>query len=311
MRALMPLVFALLLSLLAHPSNSAITGGGGQKEPVDRSAIQVDKATEDSAPRLETIDKASEPKSVADGLYMSGQFTYVLQGGIASITLDRINNESYSYTTGTLQLSLWATTYEPVRGAGITGYRLATFSPLGVLSPRTYFDDIARSGSYLAPPNGTYWLVLVLGEYDPASCPSNSDGYCLADTFVSFSQVRWGSAQPSFNYADMWWTSTESGWGISLVQHPSNIIFAAWFTYDDFGIPMWYVAPACLLVGDYCFGTLYETTGSPFSQPFNPSAVTVRPVGTLSLTFSSYGNASMRYNVRGVIRTKSITRQPF
>jgi len=39
--------------------------------------------------------------------------------------------------------------------------------------------------------------------------------------------------------------------------------------------------------------------------------VTVTPVGTMQLTFSSYGTASMRFNVRGVIRTKSITRQPF
>jgi len=66
------------------------------------------------------------------------------------------------------------------------------------------------------------------------------------------------------------------------LQHPSNIIFAAWFTYDESGLPKWYVAPDCQLVGDFCYGTLYETTGSPFSQPFNPAAVTVHPVGTLS-----------------------------
>lgn len=301
---------AMAMLLAAVPLQGAITGGGGDRQVGEQSG-NLSPATPDVSTKVEAIERANTPKSVADGLYMSGQFTYVLQGGVASITLQRVNNESFSRTTGTLQLSLWATTYEPQRGAGITGYRLATFPSLGVLPPRTYFEDIARSANYVPPPNGTYWLVLVLAEYNPAGCPSNSDGYCLEDTFTSFSQVRWGSAQPTFNYTDLWWTASESGWGISLVQHASNIIFAAWFTYDEFGIPMWYVAPACILVGDYCTGTLYETTGSPFSQPFNPALVTVRPVGTLSLTFSGYGNASMRYNVRGVIRTKAITRQPF
>ena len=302
-------VVAFLLGVLPVLAGAApILGSGGER---DIAPAQQEKAQPGPTAALETIVGPAETKSVADGLYMSGQFTYSLRGGNASITLDRINNDSSTRTTGTLQLSLWATTYQPLRGDGITGYRLATFSTFNQLPPRNYYYDITRSAAYLAPPNGTYWLVLVLAEYNPSGCPSNSDGYCLEDTFISFSQVRWGAVQPSFNYTDLWWTSTESGWGISLVQHPSNVIFAAWFTYDEAGIPMWYVSPGCELVGDFCYGTLYETTGSPFSAPFNPAAVTARPIGTLSLAFTSQGTASMNYNVRGVIRTKSITRQPF
>ena len=299
--------WSIAFSLAAH--GGPIQGIGGEKQKVEMATAPGEKAQGATA-AVETIVRGKGEKSVADGLYMSGQFTYNFSGSTASITLDRINNDAGN-TTGTLKLSLWAMDYEPARGASITGYRLVDFSTFNPLPARNYYFDITRSAAYLRPPNGTYWVVLVLSEYNPSACPTNSDGYCLEDTFVSFSQVRWGTTQPTFNYTDMWWTSTESGWGVSLVQHASNFIFAAWFTYDEAGNPKWYVSPGCELVGDFCYGTLYETTGSPFSAPFNPNAVTARAVGTLSLTFSSFGAASMRYNVRGVIRTKSITRQPF
>ena len=297
-----------LACAVSFSANATISGGGGDTAtgPID----QKDGVTEQPSAVESTID-AVQDKTLTDGLVMQGQFTYVLQNGVSSITLDRINNDSFSRTTGTLQLSLWATTYQPARGAGITGRRLATYSPLTALAPRTFYGSISRSASYARPPDGSYWLVLVLGEFNPSACPSNPDGYCLTDSAISFTQVSFGNALPSFNYSDLWWTSTESGWGISLLHHPSNIVFGAWFTYDDTGRPKWYVAPYCPLVGDYCFGTLYETTGSPFSQPFNPSAVTVTPVGTLSLSFNSFGNGVMTYNVRGVTSTKAISRQPF
>lgn len=289
---------------------AAITGSGGDTAIRPKDAA---KAAQSEAPiaHVETLTRSPHEKSVASGLYMSGVFTYALLGTNATITLDKVNNDSFTTTTGTLQLSLWAMTYKPNRGDGITGYKLASFPKLGTLPPRTYFANLNQSASALRPPDGAYWLVLVLSQYDPTDCPTNSDGYCLEDSFISFTQVSWGTALPSFNYSDLWWTSSESGWGISILQHPSNTIFAAWFTYDDSGAPTWYVASGCQLVGDYCYGTLYKTHGPPFSQPFNPSAVSVSAVGTVSFTFSSYGNAVMTYNVGGVTATKNITRQPF
>lgn len=297
-----------LVCLASLTATAAMMGGGGDAgvKPAEKQLAAPDQP----AAQEQSIAPMTD-KSLANGLYMQGQFTYSLQGGAASITLDRINNDSFTRTSGTLQLSVWATSSHPVRGDGITGYRLATFSTLNAMAPRTFYSSISRSGSSARPPDGSYWLVLVLGEFNPAACPGNADGYCLTDTFVSFTQVSWGNAQPSFNYSDLWWTSTESGWGISLLHHPSNVVFGAWFTYDDSGNPKWYVVPYCPLVGDYCFGTLYETTGSPFAQAFDPNAVTVAPVGTLSLDFSSFGNGLMTYNVRGVTSTKRITRQPF
>jgi hypothetical protein len=282
---------------------------GGEQTIPQEAAPEVQKSGEAPA-EMETVAPGPQEKSVSNGLFMSGMFMYGFSGSTASVKLDRINNET-SKTTKTLRLSLYATTYEPVRGAGLTGYKLVNFPTLSPLASMHYYGDVTTSGSYGTPPDGKYWVVLVLGEYNPTGCPSNADGYCLVDSLYSVSLVRFGANAPAFNYTDMWWTPSESGWGVSLVHHGSHIVFAAWFTYDENGQPKWYVSPNCELIGDVCTGPLYETTGSPFSGTFDPKAVTVRDVGTLSLSFSGYAAGSMNYTVRGVTRTKTITRQNY
>jgi Spy/CpxP family protein refolding chaperone len=39
-------------------------------------------------------------------------------------------------------------------------------------------------------------------------------------------------ATPAANYTDLWWNPNESGWGITITQHPTNQIWAIWYTYD-------------------------------------------------------------------------------
>ena len=59
-------------------------------------------------------------------------------------------------------------------------------------------------------------------------------------------------------------------------------------------------------------GTLYTTTGPPFSAtPFNPALVNATAVGNATLTFSDLNNASFAYVVNGISQTKAITRQVF
>ena len=132
-------------------------------------------------------------KTLADGLYMDGRFvaTYGINYSSVTVELDYIYNDSFTYTTGTLRLSYWATTSRPARAAGFTGYRLATFATLNPLPPRYYYYDIVRTSSMLVPPNGTYWLILALEEYDPANC-SDPSGYCLVDSFISDQQRTFG-----------------------------------------------------------------------------------------------------------------------
>jgi hypothetical protein len=116
------------------------------------------------------------------------------------------------------------------------------------------------------------------------------------------------------NYQDLWWAApagSESGWGISFT-HQGNIIFATWFTYDQNGAPLWMIVTATQGTPGVYAGTLYTTTGPPFSAvPFNPASVTLTAVGTASFTFADGNHASFAFTVNGVAQTKQITRQIF
>ena len=45
---------------------------------------------------------------------------------------------------------------------------------------------------------------------------------------------------PVVDYTDHWWNPQESGWGISIMQHPSDRLIAVWFVYNQSGLPVWY-----------------------------------------------------------------------
>lgn len=247
-------------------------------------------------------------KSLANGLYMSGSWVAVWENGSVSISVTRINNDSSTRTTGSLRLEFWAVTTAPPRGQGFTGFRLFSSSNINPLPPRTFYGDLLRTGAFTPPPNGTYWLVLVLSEFDSVNCPA-TDRYCIEDSDISTYQETFGSIAGS--YTDLWWSPSESGWGVTITHHSTGIAFITWFTYDAQGLPWWYVASECRMVGNRCSATLYETTGPPFGTTFNPALVAARVAGTISFTFTGSNYALMSYTARGITGTKFITRQGF
>jgi hypothetical protein len=98
------------------------------------------------------------------------------------------------------------------------------------------------------------------------------------------------------------------------ITHQGTTIFATWFTYDLDGSPMWLVASNAEResLPNVFSGPLYRTTGPVFSAvPFNPAAVVVTAVGTVSFRFSSTTTGSFTYTVNGVTQTKTITRQEY
>jgi hypothetical protein len=114
------------------------------------------------------------------------------------------------------------------------------------------------------------------------------------------------------NYQDMWWNPSESGWGISLT-HQGSTIFAAWFTYDQDGTPIWlsFTATPTQQIGAYS-GTIFRASGPAFfTVPFDPMNVTRSVVGTATLTFASGNSATFAYTLFGVAQVKSITREVF
>lgn len=92
---------------------------------------------------------------------IEGNVSYEVIGDVVALEVDRVANNSSSTTSGTLFLKLWATTTSSPVGSG---YELAS-SELGTLSPGTYYYDIIRSMDFTAPPQGTYYVHLIVTEY--------------------------------------------------------------------------------------------------------------------------------------------------
>jgi hypothetical protein len=111
------------------------------------------------------------------------------------------------------------------------------------------------------------------------------------------------------DYTDMWWNPDESGWGANVVQQ-GDTIFVTLFVYDRDRNPVWFVAPqVTYLSGGLFTGQLFQTTGPVYFQPpFDPTSVTVVPVGQLTFDASTSTAAKLTYNVGGIQITKNITR---
>jgi len=117
---------------------------------------------------------------------------------------------------------------------------------------------------------------------------------------------------PSFDYTDLYFNRFESGWGLT-VSHQADILFVAWYVYDDAGLPVWYVASSCALNGaaDGCTGVLYRSTGPPITGAFNPGSVQAVAVGQISIAFTGANDAVLTYSVDGVQGSKTVSRQVF
>jgi hypothetical protein len=123
---------------------------------------------------------------------------------------------------------------------------------------------------------------------------------------------RTGTQVPMFNYTDMWWNPQQSGWGVSIHQHASDVLFAVWFVYGDDRKPQWYVMPGGSWERNSMFyGPVYRTSGPAFSGAFDPNEVGVVQVGTATFDFFSGDGGQFRYTIDGVQGGKIIQRQPF
>lgn len=120
-----------------------------------------------------------------------------------------------------------------------------------------------------------------------------------------------GAIVPTLNYSALWWNPSESGWGLSIIQHDSRL-FAAWYAYGADGSPQWLVMPAGVWTSPTSItGDIYSTAGPPSGQPFNTALVSSLKVGTATIAFSAVDRAVLSYAVNGVAGTKAIQRQDF
>ncbi len=246
--------------------------------------------------------------------FLAGHTIVAAQGGVThSFTFPSnlpgdtaVNSEGGAYGGGTM------TTYKSML--------IATqgFAALGVVAP----DYVVPNG-FLFTSGGT----LNYGEgADTLSYPAlptdgqmawNRDGTTGVNAPMNFAGMS-GTVSASNApgaLSGLWWDAAESGWGIDFTQR-RNVIFAAWYTYDANGNPMWYVASDCAMAAagmtsGSCSGTLYQVNGPTFfGTAFNPGAVNVVAAGSLTVTFQDTTTGSITYTVGTQTRTVAITRQP-
>jgi hypothetical protein len=94
---------------------------------------------------------------------------------------------------------------------------------------------------------------------------------------------------------------------MQLVQRGS-VIFATLFVYDP-NNPIWYTATLDYTANQTWTGVLYATTGTDFRMPWDPAALTVTPVGTMTWSAQTVETGVLTYVVGGVTVTKNVVRQ--
>lgn len=135
---------------------------------------------------------------------------------------------------------------------------------------------------------------------------------------------------PAADFTDMWWNPSESGWGVSIVQHPGNQVYAVWYTYDPRELetsgryrPMWVVmSGGTWTTPTTLTGPVYVTNGVPFNQAGGKTAQ--NQVGSFTFRFTDANNGTFTYSISGAgsgaepgaglpsfSGTKAITRQSF
>jgi lysyl endopeptidase len=148
-----------------------------------------------------------------------------------------------------------------------------------------------------------------------ASCTNTagSDFYYRFDqVYPKVSAYLSAAAGPFADVTDLWWNPNESGWGLSLIQHSTNIVFGVWYTYNDEGKRLWVVMPTGSWSNSSTYtGPLYITSGPAYAGAFDPALVTTNPVGSATLTFTDANNGTWTYNINGQSGSKSIARQSF
>jgi len=116
------------------------------------------------------------------------------------------------------------------------------------------------------------------------------------------------------NVQGLWWASpagAEPGWGVEIAQQ-GNTLMAGWFTYDVDGSATWFFIPNAVNTGgDSYAGTVYRTTGPPFSGAFDPTKVATTQVGTATFSFTDANNGTFSASVGGVRLDKPIAREVF
>jgi lysyl endopeptidase len=171
------------------------------------------------------------------------------------------------------------------------------------------------SGSGLFTYDGSQYLLRggLWGGSALCSNPNGLDNYSRFDlVYPALAAYLSPTSAPATDYTDLWWNPNESGWGLNLIQHPNQVIFAIWYTYDADGNQTWFNMSSGTWTNASTYtGTIYVTSGPSPTGAFDPSRVGRNAVGTGTLRFSDANNGVWSFTINGISGSKSITRIPY
>ena len=120
-----------------------------------------------------------------------------------------------------------------------------------------------------------------------------------------------GAKGAAENYTDLWFNPAETGWGLNLVQQ-GETVFGTYFTYDAQGKGEWLVMPDARRSGGAGYsGTLARAHGPAFDAAWDPSKVSVTPVGSATVSFQSPTLGDFQQILDGERSVKGLVRMQF
>jgi hypothetical protein len=123
------------------------------------------------------------------------------------------------------------------------------------------------------------------------------------------------------DYSDLWWNASEPGWGLTILQHDKDRLFAVLYGYRQDGRPLW----LSMSGGDWDSGTRVSgafnvSRGTPQTGPFDPSHGSQSTVARGTLEFTSPDTATFTLQATTTdfpglaipaLRTWALRRVPF
>jgi lysyl endopeptidase len=237
------------------------------------------------------------------GAFYAGWDANPLPAGASVITIHHPRGDLKKVTQGSMLR------FDSTGLAGGTASFIETQWSLGTTEPGSSGAGVwsASAGAY-SFRGGLY------GGTALCTNPTGTDYYSRLDqAYPALAQyLSPSSATPIADFTDLWWNPAESGWGLSLVQHPNRVLFGVWYAYGLDGKRTWFVLPSGTWTNSRTYtGTVYSTAGPAANATFDPARVRTTPVGSATLTFSDANNGTFAYTINGLSGSKTISRQPF
>lgn len=114
----------------------------------------------------------------------------------------------------------------------------------------------------------------------------------------------------SFDVSDLWWNSSESGWGIQLVQQHQTV-FATMYVYRSDNSTDFYVAVLDPAGPSKWSGPVYHTSGPWFGGAWNPASVVETVAGSMAFTLKSFYSGELTYTIGPTAVVKNLIRLSF